>query len=110
MATRESLNLEYFHRPIIYDCISLFPICSELCSNDTIDPNKGKGKILLCLRGRNPRVEKGQVSVLAGAVGMILANDEPSGNDITADAHLLPASHVSYTDGQAIYAYVNSTK
>lgn len=69
-----------------------------------------KGKILLCLRGESARVEKGQEAASAGAVGMILANDAANGNDITADAHVLPASHVTYTDGEAIYSYINSTK
>jgi len=45
-----------------------------------------------------------------GAVGMILANDEGSGGEIIADAHLLPASHVSFKDGDLIFKYVNNTK
>ncbi|POO02848.1 Subtilase [Trema orientale] len=81
-----------------------------LCEPGTLDPKKVKGKILVCLRGVTARIEKGQQAALAGAVGFILANDEANGNDISADLHFLPASHVNYTDGQLVFAYLNSTK
>ncbi|KAA8537257.1 hypothetical protein F0562_027056 [Nyssa sinensis] len=80
-----------------------------LCKGGTLDPEKVKGKILACLRGENARVDKGQQAALAGAVGMILCNDESSGNEIIADPHVLPASHINYTDGVAVFAYINST-
>ncbi|KAL6990589.1 hypothetical protein U1Q18_008706 [Sarracenia purpurea var. burkii] len=81
-----------------------------LCYKGTLDPQKVRGKILVCLRGVSPRVEKGQVAALAGAAGMILCNDEADGNDIIADPHALPTSHINYTDGLALFAYMNSTK
>ncbi|KAF2289000.1 hypothetical protein GH714_023684 [Hevea brasiliensis] len=81
-----------------------------LCEAGTLDPKKAKGKILVCLRGVNARVDKGEQASLAGAVGMVLANDKDSGNEILADPHVLPASHVNYTIGVAIFAYINSTK
>ncbi|CAK9177165.1 unnamed protein product [Ilex paraguariensis] len=80
-----------------------------LCKGGTLDPEKVKGKILVCLRGQNARVDKGEQAYLAGAAGMILCNDESSGNEIIADPHVLPASHLNYTDGLAVYAYINST-
>ncbi|EEF31756.1 Xylem serine proteinase 1 precursor, putative [Ricinus communis] len=81
-----------------------------LCMPGSLDPKKVKGKIVVCLRGENGRVDKGEQAFLAGAVGMILANDEKSGNEIIADPHVLPAAHVNYTDGEAVFAYVNSTR
>ena len=69
-----------------------------------------KGKILVCLRGENARVDKGEQAQLAGALGMILANNDINGNEIIADAHVLPASHINFTDGVAIFAYTNQTK
>ncbi|KAK3444599.1 subtilisin-like protease SBT5.3 [Eucalyptus grandis] len=81
-----------------------------LCQNGTLDPRKVKEKILVCLRGENARVDKGEQAFLAGAVGMVLANNILSGNEIVADPHFLPASHVNYTDGAAIFSYINSTK
>ncbi|KOM33648.1 hypothetical protein LR48_Vigan01g320400 [Vigna angularis] len=83
---------------------------ATLCLRGTIDPKKAGGKILVCLRGINARMEKSLVALDAGAVGMILCNDEPSGNDLVADPHLLPASQLTYKDGLAIYAYMNSTE
>merc|ERR1719183_618740 len=41
---------------------------------------------------------------------MILANDKDNGNDISPDPHFLPTSHISYADGQQVFAYINSTK
>ncbi|KAK1583178.1 hypothetical protein Q3G72_021612 [Acer saccharum] len=83
---------------------------ATLCKPGTLDPVKVKGKILVCLRGENGRVEKGSLAAKAGAVGMILANNKESGNEILADAHFLPASHINFTDGLSVFAYINSTK
>lgn len=83
---------------------------AQLCKAGSLDPQKSKGKILVCLRGDNARVDKGQEAALAGAVGMVLANNDLSGNEIIADPHVLPATHITYTDGLAVYRYLNSTK
>ncbi|EEE66000.1 hypothetical protein OsJ_21940 [Oryza sativa Japonica Group] len=68
------------------------------------------GKIVVCMRGGNPRVEKGEEVSRAGGAAMILVNDEASGNDVIADAHVLPAVHINHADGHALLAYINSTK
>ncbi|KAF9609167.1 hypothetical protein IFM89_013557 [Coptis chinensis] len=81
-----------------------------LCKPGSLDPKKGKGKILVCLRGGNGRVDKGVQAAQAGAAGMILINDVSTGNEVIADAHVLPATHVTYSDGQNVYQYINSTK
>ncbi|KAL3848678.1 hypothetical protein ACJIZ3_010560 [Penstemon smallii] len=81
-----------------------------LCKSGTLDHKKVKGKILVCLRGDNARVDKGEQAALAGAVGMVLANNEVSGNEILADPHVLPASQINYTDGLALFSYINSTR
>ncbi|GER48307.1 subtilase family protein [Striga asiatica] len=41
---------------------------------------------------------------------MVLANDEASGNDIKAEAHVLPATHISYKDGVALLTQMNKTR
>lgn len=71
-----------------------------------------KGKILVCLReyNDNGRTQKGQQAALAGAVGMILINDKISGNDVVADPHVLPVSHINFTDGKYVFDYLKSTK
>ncbi|GAA0169668.1 serine protease [Lithospermum erythrorhizon] len=53
-----------------------------LCKPGTLDPEKVKGNILVCLRGNNSRVEKGEVASSAGAAGMVLCNDVSTGNEI----------------------------
>ncbi|GFQ02884.1 subtilisin-like protease sbt5.3 [Phtheirospermum japonicum] len=83
---------------------------AELCKAGSLDHNIVKGKILVCLRGDTARVEKSVQAALAGAVGMVLANDRDSGNEIITDAHVLPATHISYKDGLALFSYINSTK
>lgn len=83
---------------------------ADLCKAGSLDPTKVKGKILVCLRGDNPRVDKGQQALSAGAVAMILANNGLSGNEIIADPHVLPASHITYSDGLAVFRYIHSSK
>ena len=55
----------------------------------TLDPAKVSGKIVLCTRGTNPRVQKSATVKDAGGVGMILVN--PSPNSLDADFHAVPA-------------------
>lgn len=85
-------------------------ICRTLCFENTLDPEKVKGKVVICYRGSSARVAKGVVVKKAGGVAMILANDKSSGNELIADPHFLPATHISYDDGQAVYKYINSSK
>ncbi|XP_043689285.1 subtilisin-like protease SBT5.4 [Telopea speciosissima] len=87
------------------------PRIASHCNAKSLDPNLVKGKIVVCLKGgRSGRVEKGSNVLSAGAVGMILVNDILSGNCVIADGHLLPASHLSFTEGIALFEYINSTK
>jgi len=81
-----------------------------LCKPGTLDHKKVKGKILACLRGDNSRVDKGMQAKLAGAAGMILCNAESNANEIIADLHVLPAAHLTYTDGLTVLAYINKTE
>ncbi|KMT02183.1 hypothetical protein BVRB_9g206980 isoform C [Beta vulgaris subsp. vulgaris] len=83
---------------------------AKLCKSRTIDPRKARGKIVVCIRGDNARVDKGQQVALAGGVGMILANDHDTANEILADPHVLPASHINYSNGILVSTYINSTK
>lgn len=87
----------------------MYMLCRLLCKPGTLDEKKVKGKILACLRGDNARVDKGMQAKLAGAAGMILCNDELDGNEVIADLHVLPAAHISYEDGSAVFKYINST-
>ncbi|KAJ0965276.1 hypothetical protein J5N97_026414 [Dioscorea zingiberensis] len=83
---------------------------ARLCLLKSLNHKKVKGKIVVCLRGKDGRVEKGEAVRQAGGIGMVLANDESTGNEIIADAHVLPAIHISYSDGLTLFSYLNSTK
>ncbi|KAJ0097604.1 hypothetical protein Patl1_28569 [Pistacia atlantica] len=80
----------------------------NLCMMGTLIPEKVSGKVVLCDRGVNPRVQKGAVVKEAGGLGMVLANTEANGEELVADAHLLPATAVGQTYGDAIKKYLFS--
>uniref|UniRef100_A0A0A9E7Q0 Uncharacterized protein n=1 Tax=Arundo donax TaxID=35708 RepID=A0A0A9E7Q0_ARUDO len=81
---------------------------SRLCIPGELDPDKVSGKIVLCERGNNARVEKGAAVKQAGGVGMILANTEENGEELIADSHLVPATMVGQTFGDKIKYYVKT--
>jgi subtilisin family serine protease len=64
------------------------------------------GEIVVCDRGVIGRVNKGENVLAAGAGGMILLNDEPNAASLNADAHVLPATHISYADGLTLKAWM----
>ncbi|QBX55437.1 DUF11 domain-containing protein [Nocardioides seonyuensis] len=66
------------------------------------------GLIVVCDRGGNGRVEKGEIVAFNGAEGMILANDEASGDSLNGDAHALPAAHITYADGVVLKDYMEA--
>ncbi|WVZ57431.1 hypothetical protein U9M48_007817 [Paspalum notatum var. saurae] len=68
------------------------------------------GKVVLCeSRGLSGRVEAGQTVAAYGGAGMVVMNRAADGYTTFADAHVLPASHISYDAGSRILAYLNST-
>ncbi|KAK9275108.1 hypothetical protein L1049_022367 [Liquidambar formosana] len=81
---------------------------SNMCLPGSLEPNEVRGKVVVCDRGINARVEKGEVVRDAGGVGMILANTAASGEELVADSHLLPAVAVGKKVGDLIREYVRS--
>jgi subtilisin family serine protease len=77
---------------------------AALCFAGSLDPAKATGKVVVCDRGVNARIDKGFEVKRAGGVGMVLANVSP--NSINGDYHPVPAVHVVQADGDAIKAYV----
>ncbi|XP_047065829.1 subtilisin-like protease [Lolium rigidum] len=95
--------------PLVYAGASARPF-AQFCGNGSLDGFDVKGKIVLCDRGNNVgRVDKGAEVLRAGGAGMILANQFIDGYSTLADAHVLPASHVSFVAGLEIKAYIKST-
>ncbi|KAK4375363.1 hypothetical protein RND71_006040 [Anisodus tanguticus] len=90
--------------PVVYsgDC------GSKYCYPGKLDSKKVAGKIVLCDRGGNARVDKGSAVKEAGGVAMILANLADSGEELVADSHLLPATMVGQKAGDKIRKYVKA--
>ncbi|KAF9615038.1 hypothetical protein IFM89_021609 [Coptis chinensis] len=81
---------------------------ANLCLPGSLDPKRVRGKVVLCDRGINARVDKGAVVREAGGIAMILANTAASGEEMVADSHLIPAVAVGRKMGDIIRAYVQS--
>ncbi|XP_022717395.1 subtilisin-like protease SBT1.7 [Durio zibethinus] len=94
--------------PLVYAGNASNSSSGSLCMAGSLIPKKVSGKIVLCDRGVSARVQKGVVVKAAGGVGMILANDDTFGEQIIADAHLLPSAAVGLKSGDAIKKYISS--
>jgi hypothetical protein len=86
---------------------------STLCFSSTwpggpgLDPAKVAGKIVMCTRGINDRVDKSKAVKDAGGVGMVLI-DANAAQSPTADFHAVPSIHVNFANGQLVKAYVDA--
>ncbi|KAF1872538.1 hypothetical protein Lal_00016840 [Lupinus albus] len=94
--------------PFIYAGNASNSSSGNLCMMGTLTPEKVAGKIVLCDRGVSARVQKGVVVKSAGGLGMVLANTPANGEELVADAHLLPATAVGEKEGDAIKKYLFS--
>ncbi len=71
--------------------------------NAALDPAKVAGKVVVCDRGTNDRVNKSAEVLAAGGVGMVLINT--SANTLNADLHSVPSIHLAHTDRTAVRTY-----
>ena len=62
----------------------------------TLDPAKTAGKIVVCDRGGNARVQKSDEVKRAGGIGMVLVNLTENSQD--ADTHAVPTVHLNIPD------------
>lgn len=85
-------------------CFSAAPPAGQVL----LDPAKVAGKLVVCTRGTNARVDKGQAVKDAGGLGMILANSA-AGQTIDADFQPVPTLQVDNVSGASVKAYVNGT-
>jgi hypothetical protein len=67
-----------------------------------LDPAKVSGKVVICTRGGNARVDKSFAVLSAGGIGMVLADN---GGGLVSESHSVPTVHVTAADGTAIKAY-----
>ena len=70
-----------------------------------LDPAKVAGKIVICTRGNNARVDKSLAVLNAGGAGMIMMDN---GGGLVAEAHSVPTVHVTTADGAAIKTYAQT--
>ncbi|XP_022958542.1 subtilisin-like protease SBT1.8 [Cucurbita moschata] len=83
---------------------------AALCGEGSLKDIDVKGKVVVCERGGGiARIAKGTEVKNAGGAAMILLNQQQDGFSTEADAHVLPASHVSHKAALKIKAYINST-
>ncbi|CAN1833684.1 Subtilisin-like protease 1 [Linum perenne] len=83
---------------------------ATFCAEGSLKNIDVRGKIVLCqVEVNKGKIGKGIEVKANGGVGMILINGLAQGYTTSPDAHVLPASHISYKDGLAIKAYLNST-
>lgn len=81
-------------------------LAASQCVLGTIDPALAAGKIVVCDRGNNARVEKSLEVSNAGGVGMILVNVTPGSLD--NDFHSVPSVHIQNTFRDALLAGVRA--
>ncbi|XP_006857969.2 subtilisin-like protease SBT1.7 [Amborella trichopoda] len=110
----ESLFQPKFFKPTLLPLV--YPgasgnLSAAQCAEGALDPSQVSGKVVFCERGGGiGRVQKGENVLQAGGVAMILMNDELNAFSLIADTHVLPASQVSFQDGDTMKAYINSTQ
>ncbi|WP_167305779.1 S8 family serine peptidase [Nocardioides euryhalodurans] len=66
------------------------------------------GTIVVCETGITGRTVKGSVVKALGAEGMILMNGSNLGSSLNADAHALPAVHITHADGLALEMWMDA--
>ncbi|XP_070676249.1 subtilisin-like protease [Malus domestica] len=93
---------------IFFSCAGSFGNQSSFCKAGSL--KNVEGKIVLCETGGGvTNITKGEEVKRAGGAAMILMNKEIDGFSTLAEAHVLPATHVSYAAGLQIKLYISST-
>ncbi|XP_078428239.1 subtilisin-like protease SBT5.3 [Wolffia australiana] len=82
---------------------------AEFCQSGSLNPEKVKGKIVICAAEQITAAAKGVAVSQAGGIGMILINSRRRGYDVEATPFLLPAVTLSYEDGLKLLTYTTST-
>lgn len=85
----------------IYAFLMSLNSCSRACKRGTLDPEKVKGHILVCLHE-----EKGYEAAKAGAVAMISGAD----GTFSASYGFLPVTKLNLKDFEAVLDYIKSTE
>jgi hypothetical protein len=73
----------------------------------TLAAGTATGKIVVCNRGINGRIDKGRRVLAGGAAGMILTNNAANVTDLESDSHYLPAIQTQF-NSNSIANFVSS--
>ena len=113
--TGMGLNAGFGPAPVVFAADYVIPPATaddaRLCAPDVFPAGTFNGEIVICERGVYGRVAKGESVAAGGAGGFILAQPDEFGGgpgSITADTHVIPASHIDYYEYQKLLAYVAS--
>ena len=68
----------------------------DVACQSTLAAGTAAGKIVVCARGGNGRIDKGRRVLAGGAVGMILYNQNAATTDLESDNHYLPAIQTQF--------------
>ncbi|XP_031097616.1 subtilisin-like protease SBT1.7 [Ipomoea triloba] len=96
--------------PLVYPGMNASDFNAKYCGNSSLDNYDVKGKVVVCdMGGPVPTILKGAVVKEAGGAAMILVNQDYMGYTTFALANVLPATHLSFADGEKVKSYLNST-
>lgn len=73
-----------------------------------LDPTKASGKIVVCIRGGNVLVNKGDTVKTAGGAGMIIQNAPGTNNTTILQPYLIPTVHLDVTAYPTVFAYAQT--
>ncbi|MFC9863015.1 MULTISPECIES: S8 family serine peptidase [unclassified Streptomyces] len=76
---------------------------ADLCVTGTLDPARTAGKVVVCDRGTNARIDKSAEVKRAGGIGMVLVNLRDESTD--GDLHSIPTVHLNTPDATAVRDY-----
>ncbi|XP_051143830.1 subtilisin-like protease SBT1.1 [Andrographis paniculata] len=96
-------------RPLLLAYAEGGTAAARFCVGNSLSPELVRGKIVICDRGINGRVAKGEEVKKAGGAAMILANNDNQGDELFADPHVLPAAAIGATAARALKLYLNQT-
>ena len=71
-----------------------------------LDPAKVTGKVVICTRGTNARIDKSLAVLNAGGLGMVFVDN---GSGLISEVHSVPTVMVNATDGAAIKTYATTS-
>ena len=70
-----------------------------------LDPTKVAGKIVVCIRGGNVLVNKGDAVQTAGGAGMIIQNAPGTNNSVVLQPYVIPTVHLDVSTYATVFPY-----